>query len=219
MMIRLLPLVILDLVHSQAPIGGVPGFGGFQPGFGGGQQQMGAVAPESCCRPAENLMWQNGNGANEDRQPWIEAECECLIDGETSTKTIAAGTYAHYHYIVDDYTKLDPRSEKQTLEAHMRDGGEYYDVEGRVTFHLQPCNGKSHLFVKPALLAEGREMDQVNIDYFLLGKPTIDHFVLFRCTRSTLKATPKQANTLLLGHFLTRAPVWRCKAPQQCVGV
>jgi hypothetical protein len=156
--------MLVTLTHGQIGIGGVPGFGGFNPGTGfGGPKQIGKSEPESCCKPADNLMWQNNEGAMEDREPWIEEVCTCLVDDDTITGALTAGSYAHYHYVLDDYKMVDPRQEKTGLKAHMDGGGNYYDVEGHVTFHLQPCDGKSNLFVKPALLAEGRDMDQVTM--------------------------------------------------------
>lgn len=92
------------------------------------------------CEPHSDLK-HNGQR----RADWIKQRCTELRTGVLAAQnaTVAAGEYKHYHWVVDDYALVKSA------------GG------GRVSFVLTPCRGRSHLFVKPAVLRNGRAMDQL----------------------------------------------------------
>ena len=99
--------------------------------------------PVTIAKPCESHSGLTHNGAS--RAPWIQQKCTELRTGvkDAQNATVGAGQYKHYHWVVDDYNLVKGA------------GG------GRVSFVLTPCRGRAHLFVKPAVLRNGRAMDQL----------------------------------------------------------
>ena len=120
----------------------------------------------ACCTPEPDLRLppssiSGAQGAT--RASWVKSHCTCLHDGLLAARnaTVGAGEYRHFHWSLTNYSLIEGTGPGGA------GGG-----EGRVTFLLTPCRGRAHLFVKPALLRDGRRMDQLFETEPASGAPT-----------------------------------------------
>ena len=103
-----------------------------------------AVDIGSCCVPDDDLKWYNRDAEqNEDRKDFIQKNCNCLRDQNVYNGTVAAGKYMHYHWTLTNYSLIND------------------EEGGKVTFLLVPCRGKAQIFAKPAILGDGKKMNQL----------------------------------------------------------
>jgi hypothetical protein len=103
-----------------------------------------AIDVGKCCNPDPELKWFNVSSNEwENRKEFIVNNCHCLRDQIISNGTLQEGEYKHYHWTLTNYSLInDPKG-------------------GKVTFLLVPCRGKAQIFAKPAILGDGKQMNQL----------------------------------------------------------
>ena len=105
----------------------------------------GSIEIGRCCEydPSIADVRISGQRLAANRSDWVQRHCNCLHDNTKVDGTVPPGSYAHYHWTIQDYSLIN------------------HEAGGRITFLLTPCTGSPALFVKPAVLADGQRMNQM----------------------------------------------------------
>jgi hypothetical protein len=98
----------------------------------------------TCCEfdPSIGDVRISGQGLT-NRSGWVQENCNCLHDNTKVDGSVLPGSYAHYHWTIQDYSLIN------------------HAKGGRLTFLLTPCAGAPAMFVKPAILGDGKRMNQL----------------------------------------------------------